>query len=181
MLILDQTLADTSTVGRQSVTDPIGKTPELLGENLKLRVVRFERNRRISPVPVRPGEGPLTEPFVPSLLQLQFHSALLFTASFHVPPFSFSRRLDRHRLHEHLPRGAHLLRRQFRRPAALRPRARADARPAIGCSRITSRSFSASTADMWNSRRTDPAVFSLVQGERGKPDICFDRTSFQIG
>jgi hypothetical protein len=49
------------------------------------------------------------------------------------------------------------------------------------CSRITSRSFSASAADMWNSRRTDPAVFSLVRGERGKPDICFDRTSFQIG
>ena len=43
------------------------------------------------------------------------------------------------------------------------------------------RSFSASAADMWNSRRTDPAVFSLVRGERGKPDICFDRTSFQIG
>ena len=63
----------------------------------------------------------------------------------------------------------------------LRPRARADARPAIGCSRITSRSFSASAADIWNSRRTDLAVFSLVRGERGKPGICFDRTFFQIG
>jgi hypothetical protein len=37
--------------------------------------------------------------FVPSLLQLQFHNALLFTASFHAPPFGLYRRLDRHRLH----------------------------------------------------------------------------------
>ena len=37
--------------------------------------------------------------FIPSLLQLQFHDALLFTPSFHVPPFGLYRRLDRHRLH----------------------------------------------------------------------------------
>jgi len=37
--------------------------------------------------------------FVPSLLQLQLHDALLFTPSFHVPPFGLYRRLDRHRLH----------------------------------------------------------------------------------
>ena len=37
--------------------------------------------------------------FIPSLLQLQFQDALLFTASFHVSPFGLFRRLDRHRLH----------------------------------------------------------------------------------
>ncbi len=37
--------------------------------------------------------------FVPSLLQLQFHDALLFVPSFHVPPFGLHRRLDRHRPH----------------------------------------------------------------------------------
>jgi hypothetical protein len=37
--------------------------------------------------------------FISSLLQLQFHDALLFTPSFHVPPFGLYRRLDRHRLH----------------------------------------------------------------------------------
>jgi hypothetical protein len=37
--------------------------------------------------------------FVPSLLQLQLHNALLFTPSFHVPPFGLYRRFDRHRLH----------------------------------------------------------------------------------
>jgi hypothetical protein len=37
--------------------------------------------------------------FIPGLLQLQFHDALLFIPSFHVPPLGLYRRLDRHRLH----------------------------------------------------------------------------------
>ena len=36
--------------------------------------------------------------FVSGLLQLEFHDALLFTPSFHVPPFGLHRRFDRHRL-----------------------------------------------------------------------------------
>ena len=37
--------------------------------------------------------------FISSLLQLQFHDALLFALSFHVPPLGLHCRLDRHRLH----------------------------------------------------------------------------------
>jgi hypothetical protein len=36
--------------------------------------------------------------FILGLLQLEFDDALLFTSTFHVPPFGLHRRLDRHRL-----------------------------------------------------------------------------------
>src|SRR5260370_30045870 len=36
--------------------------------------------------------------FISGLLQLEFHDALLFTASFHVPASGLHCRLDRHRL-----------------------------------------------------------------------------------
>src|SRR5882672_8523389 len=59
--------------------------------------LELRRNQAI--VRIAGGVAPFRERgFVLGLLQFQFNDALLFTPTFHVPPFSFPCRLDGHRI-----------------------------------------------------------------------------------